>query len=191
MKDVAAAFLRRRTRHVFQTMRWLVDDLTDDEYFWEPVSDCWSVRRRGEATVDAWGTGDWVCEDTWPPPDPPPVTTIACIVHLAAWTDIYRDWTWAEGRPRLRDLEVPGTAAGAVAWLIRSQDGFAAEGDKLTDADLLERRPAHYGGLVTVDWLVSSMLTEHTHHGAEIGVLRDLRRGHARLQAPELEDPPL
>jgi hypothetical protein len=32
--------------------------------------------------------------------------------------------------------------------------------------------------------LVTTMLTEHVHHIAEIGVLRDLRRGHALSQPP-------
>jgi hypothetical protein len=43
--------------------------LTDDEYFWEPVPDCWSIRQTPDGT---WGI-DWA----WPTPDPPPVTTIA------------------------------------------------------------------------------------------------------------------
>jgi hypothetical protein len=52
--------------------------LTDAEYFWEPVADCWSVRRTGESTAPiAVGAGDYVLEFAHPEPDPPPVTTIA------------------------------------------------------------------------------------------------------------------
>ncbi|MEU4345873.1 DinB family protein [Streptomyces sp. NPDC023838] len=37
--------------------------LGDDEYLWEPVPGCWSVRRRGEeATPRAFGPGEWVLD---------------------------------------------------------------------------------------------------------------------------------
>lgn len=35
--------------------------LGDEEYLWEPVPGCWSIRRRGEArTPRAYGPGEWV-----------------------------------------------------------------------------------------------------------------------------------
>lgn len=37
--------------------------LGDEEYLWEPVADCWSIRRRGEAvTPRAYGPGEWVLD---------------------------------------------------------------------------------------------------------------------------------
>ncbi|MBZ4018367.1 DinB family protein [Streptomyces purpurogeneiscleroticus] len=37
--------------------------LSDEEYLWEPVPGCWSVRRRGEAvTPRAFGPGEWVLD---------------------------------------------------------------------------------------------------------------------------------
>lgn len=37
--------------------------LTDEEYLWEPVPGCWSIRRRGEATTPrAFGPGEWVLD---------------------------------------------------------------------------------------------------------------------------------
>lgn len=37
--------------------------LSDEEYLWEPVPGCWSVRRRGEArTPRAFGPGAWVLD---------------------------------------------------------------------------------------------------------------------------------
>ncbi|WP_329138847.1 DinB family protein [Streptomyces sp. NBC_01476] len=37
--------------------------LGDEEYAWEPVAGCWSVRRRGEAvTPRAYGPGEWVLD---------------------------------------------------------------------------------------------------------------------------------
>jgi hypothetical protein len=38
--------------------------LGDEEYLWEPVPGCWSIRRREEATTPrAFGPGDWVLDD--------------------------------------------------------------------------------------------------------------------------------
>ena len=55
-----------------------LEGLTDAEYFWGPVADCWSVRRTGESTAPiAVGAGDYVLEFAHPERDPPPVTTIA------------------------------------------------------------------------------------------------------------------
>ncbi|QPP10164.1 DinB family protein [Streptomyces bathyalis] len=37
--------------------------LSDEEYLWEPVPGCWSIRRRGEAaTSRAFGPGEWVLD---------------------------------------------------------------------------------------------------------------------------------
>ncbi|MFD6281133.1 DinB family protein [Streptomyces sp. NPDC060209] len=37
--------------------------LGDDEYLWEPVAGCWSIRRRGgAATPRAYGPGEWVID---------------------------------------------------------------------------------------------------------------------------------
>ncbi len=37
--------------------------LGDEEYLWEPVPGCWSIRRRGEAvTPRAYGPGEWVLD---------------------------------------------------------------------------------------------------------------------------------
>ncbi len=55
-----------------------LEDLDDDEYLWEPVLGCWSVRSRGEnVCAQAYGPGDWQLEFELNAPEPPPVTTIA------------------------------------------------------------------------------------------------------------------
>ncbi|MBT2525178.1 DinB family protein [Streptomyces sp. ISL-99] len=41
--------------------------LSDEEYLWEPVPGCWSIRRRGEAaTPRAFGPGEWVLDQGAP-----------------------------------------------------------------------------------------------------------------------------
>ena len=62
-------------QHMFRPR---LDGLTDDEYLWEPVPGCWSLRRRAEATTPmAAGLGDVVADFAYPEPKPAPFTTIA------------------------------------------------------------------------------------------------------------------
>ncbi|MFF9625105.1 DinB family protein [Streptomyces griseosporeus] len=50
-----------------ETARVRLTGLGDAEYLWEPVQDCWSVRRRGEAvTPRAFGPGEWVLDQGAP-----------------------------------------------------------------------------------------------------------------------------
>jgi len=180
----AAALLRVQLRDAWMSARWVLEGIDDEEYFWEATPLCWSVRRRGDA-ARAWGSGEFVCEDAWPPPEPLPIPTIAWrVIHLAAWTDVYRNFTFGDLRPNLNDFDVPGDCAAGVAWLYRAQDEFIGAVDALSDESAFELRPAHWGEQVPVVKLVTSMLTEHVHHIAEISLLRDLRRGRARVQPP-------
>lgn len=182
--SLAPKLLSSMLRRSFDDLRWLLEDVDEEDCFWEPADGSWSVRRRADAGR-AWGTGDWVCEDAWPPPDPLPLTTIAWrLAHLAAWTDVYRSFAFDEDRVDLMDFEVPGTRDGLVSAVCGAQDRLAANVDALDDGALSELRPAYFGPPRPLHALVSTMIVEHTHHGAEIGLLRDLRRGHARLRPP-------
>jgi DinB family protein len=187
----AADVLKVQLRHAWLDSRRVLEDLTEDEYLWEPASPCWSVRRRG-SSVRGWGSGEFVCEDAWPPPDPLPTTTIAWrVIHLAAWTNIYWQFAFGDTRPDLNEFDVPGDFSAGLAWLYGAQDDFIATVAGLSDESAFEPRPAHWGESVPVVRLVTTMLTEHVHHIAEIGVLRDLRRGHAlsRLPLSPIPDP--
>jgi len=185
-EQVLGALLRK----AFDNVRWLLEDVDEADCFWEPTTPCWSVRRREDA-ARGWGTGEWVCEDAWPPPDPLPVTSIAWrMAHLAAWTDVYRNWTFEDQSFDLARFEVPGTRDGLASWLWSAQDSFRAEVDALDDGQLADLRPAHYGPHLPIHRLVSGIAVEHVHHGAEIGLLRDLRRGRARVQPPPIKEEP-
>jgi hypothetical protein len=178
----AADVVKEQLRYAWMYSRGVLEDLDEAEYFWEPTSLCWSVRRRSPG-VRGWGNGEYVCEDAFPAPEPLPATTIAWrIIHLAAWTDIYREWAFGNGRPTLLDAEVPGDAIGGLAWLYKAQDRFMGSVDTLDDVSVFELRPAHWGESLPAVNLITTMLTEHVHHIAEIGVLRDLHRGHARTR---------
>jgi hypothetical protein len=98
-----------------------VGAMTDEEYFWEPVPDCWSVRRRaggpGVRATSLAGLGDWGRDAAaYPHPWPPPFTTLAWrLSHLTEMLTLRADHT-AGGRTLTRDdYPVSGDAASAVA----------------------------------------------------------------------------
>jgi hypothetical protein len=57
--------------HWENQLRPRLDGLTDEEFLWEPVPGCWSIRPRGEGTAQvALGSGDFTADWAWPPPEP-------------------------------------------------------------------------------------------------------------------------
>lgn len=176
--------LASQVRQAFANSRSALDGLSDAEFTREPVPGAWSVRLRHEAGR-GWGIGEYVCEDAWPPPDPLPVTTIAWrLTHLAAWTEVYLDWTFGAAEVSLDHVQVPGTCPATVDWYDDVARRYVEEVDRVDDEELAELRPAHWGEMLPTARLVSIMITEHAHHLAEIGLLRDLYAGHARSQDP-------
>ncbi|MFJ3905479.1 DinB family protein [Streptomyces sp. NPDC090025] len=163
-----------------------VGPLTDEEYRWEPVAGCWSVRRHADGPGDRAtvlvGAGAWGRDATPPPhPEPAPFTTLAWRVsHLAEMFMLRTDHT-AGGRTLTRDDFVSrGDAATAVADFERAMAGWHAMLGTLTDADLDTVGYSSYPHgsdpedpmVETVWWMNQELLA----HGAEIALLRDLYR---------------
>jgi DinB superfamily len=156
-----------------------LEGLEDEEFFWEPVPNCWSVVA---------GPEGWVMEQSWPEPSPPPVTTIAWrLAHVAA-SNIGTRANAFFGDTDVADAEsfndprfsppIPGSAAAAIALLHevweRWRDGLA----HLGDAGLLAPI-GPFGGWFAQEPMAALVLhvsRETVHHGGEIGLLRDLYR---------------
>ncbi|MFF4290715.1 MULTISPECIES: DinB family protein [unclassified Streptomyces] len=163
-----------------------VGPLTDEEYFWEPVPDCWSVRRRvagpgPRATLLA-GTGDWGRDAaSYPHPWPPPFTTLAWrLSHLSEMLTLRADHTNGGHALTRDDYLVSGDAAGAVAAF---DAGAAAWRNALLSVDDAALDTTGYctyphgsdpeEPFIDIVWWVNQELL---HHGAEVALLRDLYR---------------
>jgi hypothetical protein len=147
-------------------LRPRLDGLTDDEYFWQPVHDCWTVHPDG--TVDF----------AFPAPSPAPFTTIAwrmahVIVgvfamrthhHFGGPAADYLNWDYATD------------AATAMRQLDETYAAWIAGVRSLSDADL--HRPCGSAEGPYADHPLSELVLhinrEAIHHGAEISCLRDL-----------------
>lgn len=159
--------------YVWSRVTGRLGGLTDDEYFWEPVAGCWSLRpgSDGRWLLDGGGGGG-------PAPDPAPVTTIAWrLGHLgglavggfASLRFAGRELTMAEISFPAHASEVPGFLDEHYqAW----RAGLAGLSDREWTAPL---GPSWgpYSEANTVD-LALHVLDEVIHHGAEAGLLRDL-----------------
>jgi hypothetical protein len=161
-------------------LRPRLDGLTDDEYRWEPVDGCWSVRPDGR--------GGFALDGYQQNPTPAPFTTLAWrIVHVAtAMSTRTSTFFGEEGDADMFDIrhwpaEIPGTAADAIRFLETHyrewHDHIAA-----LDDEALNRPLGPKGSFYAKDSMAALIMhinREVMHHGGEIGVLRDLYRGRA------------
>ena len=155
--------------HWSEQLRPRLDDMSDDEYLWEPVPGCWNVHvDGGRTTVDF----------AYPEPIPAPVTTIAWrLAHLVVGIFGARNAAHFGGPPA--DYETwsyAATAAGALAQLDEGHRRWV-EGVRGLGEDGLAR----VCGPAEGPWadaplaaLVIHIHREVIHHGAEIALLRDL-----------------
>jgi hypothetical protein len=165
--------------HYREMFRPRLEGLTDEEYFWEPVPGCWSVRPRAAATTsEAAGGGDLVLDYEWPEPTPAPVTTIAWrLGHVIRSCLALRTASHFKGPPADHETWVfAATADEALAQLDAAYDAWSAGVESLGEEGLA--RPV---GEAEGPWaespyadLVLHINRELIHHGAEICLLRDL-----------------
>jgi len=121
--------------------------------------------------------------------DPPRVTTIGWrVVHLAVGTEVYLDTTFEGGDSTFAAATIPGSAAEAVSRLQLAQDRLLDHVASIADPALGTPTRTHWGEELPRWQLLWTSIVEQFHHGAEIGALRDIKRGHAnRDWWPELQ----
>ena len=147
-----------------------ISDLTDDEYFWEPAPNCWSVRQRSELTsTDSWGRGDYAVETSFDGSQQPSTTTIAWrLLHAYDCFRGYASRAFGRGPLDWNDIEIPRSAAVATRMMTEAVDEVRRYFDG-TDVVLFEQQDGRPHWL-----LLDRGLLEWIHHCAEIGVLRTM-----------------
>jgi hypothetical protein len=154
--------------------------LTDEEYFWEPVPNCWSLRRREDARgPNPRGKGEWLLDGGHPAPHPAPFTTIAWrMCHICMSPMERYDYTFGTHSLTLNQIVWPSTARDAFAFLTDTHLRWrsALEGITSEELDQIGRSQNPYGSDPEDRFadLIAWTNTEFTHHAAEIACLRDL-----------------
>lgn len=157
--------------HWESQLRPRLEGLTDDEYLWEPVAGCWSIR-----PSPAGGPDGWVADFAFPPPEPAPVTTIAWrLGHILVGVFGARLATYFDGPPAdYFGYDYPGTADDALQRLDVQYAAWVAGVRGLGEDGLAE--PCREQGRESMPMaaLVLHIHREVIHHGAEVALLRDL-----------------
>jgi hypothetical protein len=149
-------------------MLWAgLEGLSEAEYTWEPVPGSWSVRIHAD--------GFWKRDSGEPFVAP----TIAWRICTLAGTQVLRhDWTFGAHRLSWKDIDLPGSAAGALAFLERASAAWLHGVAGLTDTDLEQSLCDWPGGpqgrpfAETLWWTNRELIAA----GAEILLLRNLHR---------------
>ena len=162
-----------------------LDTLTDDEYLWEPVAGCWSIRpveavSATPATTPLWGAGRFRMEQSEDEPSPAPVTTIAWrLGHMIVEVLGERVHSHFGGPPvSLGSFEFSGDAAGAVAQLDEVYTSWTDGVRQLGETGLARPCGPAEGPFAEFPLaaLVLHINREMLHHTAEVMLLRDLYR---------------
>lgn len=158
--------------HWRSLLRPRLDGLTDEEYLWEPVPDCWTVRRLDDGST----TADYALSE----PDPPPFTTIAWrMTHIANPVLAMRvNHHFGDGTWRIDEADWPTTAGAGLAALDSAYEEWVAGVRSLGDDGLARPCGPSEGPYADHPFaaLVLHINREVVHHGAEIACLRDLYR---------------
>lgn len=162
--------------HWENQVRPRLEGLSDEEHLWEPVSDCWSVRPRGEGVATEVGGGDHIIDFAIPEPVPAPVTTIAWrLSHVLVGVLGERNATYFGGPPvSYDDYAYPPTAAEALHQLDEAYARWIAGVRDLGPTALAERCREPGFEALSVAAMVLHIHREMIHHLAEICLLRDL-----------------
>ncbi len=168
--------LRAEMDEAYARLRGRLEGLGDDEFFWEAVPDPWTVFRDH--------AGRWTYQYQEPDPDPAPFTTIGWrLVHVALCKLMYHEWAFGPRRLTFVNVENPGDAASSIAALEAGHALLLNDLAGLNDADL-DRMVLTNWGEPWPAWKIFWTMTHHdAHHGAEIGVLRDLYRAIGKTDA--------
>ncbi|HEX2850487.1 MAG TPA: DinB family protein [Acidimicrobiales bacterium] len=179
--------LRGHSDYVAQRTLARLEGLTDDELRWQPVPGAWTIRQLRDGRV--------VIDNCYRPVGAPAVTSIAW--RLAHLTDVYgspRNARWLRRTAQTASeswsaWRIAGSADASVAQLTDAMASFDALLASADD-DLLWERIGSIGGPFadsTLAAFVLHQIDEATHHGAEVGILRDLYCDRSRSLGDEPE----
>jgi DinB family protein len=151
----------------YSRLRERIDGLTDDEFFWQPRPNSWTIYEDRP--------GHWTYHYEIPDPVPAPLTTIGWqVVHIATCKLMYHEWAFGPAKMTFPDIEIPNTAAGAIGLLEQGHELIRHDLDKETESGLGEERLTNWGERWPA-WRIFTAMTDHDAlHAGTIGYLRDL-----------------
>lgn len=172
------ALLTTTMEDAYLRLRGRLNGLTDDEFFWQPVTDAWTIFEDRP--------GHWAYDYAVPDPHPAPVTTIGWqVVQVALCKVMYHDWAYGPAELTWPEVTVPHAAADAIALLGEGHAMLRSDLLGLSEDGLDLPRRTNWGQLWPA-WRIFSVMTDHdAMHCGAIGHMRDLYHWtHQSVQAP-------
>jgi hypothetical protein len=166
MSELTTQLADQLDYHWTNQLRPRLEELTDEEYRWQPVPDCWTVHPEG--SIDF----------TYPEPQPAPFTTIAWrLAHVIVGVFAMRNYSHFGGAEASYETWQYATDAATALRQLDEQYRIWIDGVRaLSDDDLY--RPCGPAEGPYADYpfiaLVLHINREAIHHGAEIACIRDL-----------------
>ena len=159
--------LLAQTDECYERLRKGIDDVTDEEFCWEPVPGCWTIYEDRP--------GHWSYNYAIPDPKPAPLTTIGWqLVHLMTCKVMYHEWAYGQARMTFPEIAIPHTAEATVARLDESHLRLRGELAQLSDAQLDAHVKTNWGELWPA-WRIFWTMADHdAFHGGTVGCIRDL-----------------
>ena len=144
-----------------------LDGITDDEFFWKPVPDAWTIYQDRP--------GHWTYNYEIPDPDPAPMTTIAWqVVHLVTTRFMYHEWAYGTAKLTFPELTIPHDVKRAMQDLEAGYEALKADLEIETEDGLDQPRKTNWGDMWPA-WRIFTAMTDHDAlHTGTIGALRDL-----------------
>ena len=169
MNVTGADLLEQLDWHWGFQMRPRMDGLTDDEYFFEPAPNCWTLHvKDGVATADF----------SWPTPTPSPFTTIAWrLGHMISMFVTRENHHFGDKTASMENFVFAPSAAEALDDIDVAYDAWKKGVLSANDEFLLAKSdgpPGTMDGQFPFWSVVLHLNREQIHHGAEVALLRDL-----------------
>jgi len=177
--DWNAELVDQLESHWQRQLRPRLNGLTDDEYFWQPAPDCWTVSRQGQSSAPiSFGTGEFTMDYGQPTNDPEPVTTIAWrLAHLIVGFAETNASHFGGPAADITTFAYAGTAKEALRQLDDTHERWVNGVRRLGTEGLARpqgpKQPPEFADAPMAKLILYTNL-EVIHHGAEICLLRDL-----------------
>lgn len=157
-------FLLRQMDDAWDTLQRSLKGLTDEEYWWEPSPNAWTLRQIN---------GKWHYDYDIPNPRLPGPLTIAWMVfNLASCKVMYMEYAFGKAALHWEDIAVPTTKQEGLDFLEQSHPLLRSSVASLTDADLAIARLTNWGELWSTEKIVWTMIQHDVYHGAQVFATR-------------------
>lgn len=163
--------------HWKHQLRPRLEGLTDEEYFWNPSPESWSVRPRGTSNAPIQGgSGEMLIDYAFPAPDPAPFTTIAWrLGHVIVGVLAMRNAShFGRDATDYQSFEYASTAQEALDQLDAEYAIWIAGVKSLGEEGLHQACGEHDFEEDSMARLILHIHRELIHHLSEVSLLRDL-----------------